>query len=209
MIFYFRIGSLSVILVTEAIFIFAQYMAVEYPLYGSVPVIDSNERRLVQNGDRSNLRAGILACLIQEHWSNAPRAHKTKARTIEWCRASAELSNYLAFFALNFAHLARCAAAILSRAAAESLRVPCPRPPEFPATPINASIALSNFARSAFNCATTALRLAIGFHFPLRGRFDCSRLPSYGVMYLKIMIAVGRRKLTHRPLLASVYTFPH
>src|SRR5215471_3643647 len=68
---------------------------------------------------------------------------------------------YLAFFALNFAHLARCAAAILSRAAAESLRIPRPAPLDFPATPLNASIALSNFARSAFNCATTALRSAI------------------------------------------------
>ena len=31
---------------------------------------------------------------------------------------------YRALFFLNFAHLARCAAAILSRAAAESLRLP-------------------------------------------------------------------------------------
>ena len=65
---------------------------------------------------------------------------------------------YPFFFALNFAHLARCAAAILARAAAESLRVP---PPDLPATPLNASIALSNFARSAFNCATIALKSAI------------------------------------------------
>ena len=46
---------------------------------------------------------------------------------------------YLAFFALNFAHLARrAAAAILARAAAESLRVP---PLDFPVTPLKASIA--------------------------------------------------------------------
>jgi hypothetical protein len=64
------------------------------------------------------------------------------------------ITNYFPFFALNFAHLARCAAAILSRAAAESLRVPRRPAPEFPATPLKASIALSNFARSAFNCAS-------------------------------------------------------
>jgi hypothetical protein len=89
------------------------------------------------------------------------------------------ITNYLAFFALNFAHLARCAAAILARAAAESLWVPRLPPPDFPATLLNASIALSNFARSAFNCATTALRSAISFCFPHRGRFDCFAVPSY------------------------------
>src|SRR3974377_2318736 len=68
-----------------------------------------------------------------------------------------KLVYYLAFLALNFAHLARCAAAILARAAAESLRVP----PDFPATPLNASIALSNFARSAFNCDNIAPKSAI------------------------------------------------
>jgi hypothetical protein len=71
----------------------------------------------------------------------------------DWCRAfAAAFTNYLAFFALNFAHLARCAAAILSRAAAESLRGPRLPPPDFPATLLNASIALSSFARSCFNC---------------------------------------------------------
>lgn len=80
---------------------------------------------------------------------------------------------YLPFFALNFAHLARCAAAILSRAAAESLRVP-PPPPELPATPLNAAIALSNFARSAFNWATIAPRSAIRVRFLREGRFDYS-----------------------------------
>ena len=74
--------------------------------------------------------------------------------------------DYLAFFALNFAHLALCAAAILSRAAAERRCVPRP-PLDFPATPLNASIALSNFARSAFNCASTAPRSTIDFRFLL------------------------------------------
>jgi hypothetical protein len=41
---------------------------------------------------------------------------------------------YLLSFALNLAHLARCAAAILARTAAESLR-PAPSP-DFPATPL-------------------------------------------------------------------------
>lgn len=60
----------------------------------------------------------------------------------------AELCPIFTFFTLNFAHLARCAAAILARAAAESLRLPPPL--DFPARPLNTAIALSNFARSAF-----------------------------------------------------------
>ena len=46
------------------------------------------------------------------------------------------------------------------RAAAESLRLP-PPPRLPPTTPLNALIALSNFARSAFNCARTAPRSVI------------------------------------------------
>ena len=49
----------------------------------------------------------------------------------------------LFFFALNFAHLARCAAAIFARAAVESLRVPLPAT-DFPLRPLNTAIALSN-----------------------------------------------------------------
>ena len=67
------------------------------------------------------------------------------------------------FFALNFAHLARWAAAILARAAAESFRLPPPL--ELPVTPLNAAIALSNFERSAFNCSSTAPRSVIGLTF--------------------------------------------
>ena len=55
--------------------------------------------------------------------------------------------------------LSRCAAAILARAAAESLRLPPPL--ELPVTPLNAAMALSNFARSAFNCSSTAPRSVI------------------------------------------------
>jgi hypothetical protein len=87
-------------------------------------------------------------------------AEHKRARTID-AGPLPQITNYLAFFALNFAHLARCAAAILARAAADSLWGPRLPPPDFPATILNASIALSNFARSAFNCATTALKSAI------------------------------------------------
>lgn len=82
------------------------------------------------------------------------------------------LNSHYLFFALNFAHLARCAAAILSRAAADSLRL---RPPalDFPVRPLNASIALSNFARSAFNCTITIFRSGIDFNFLTRARFNC------------------------------------
>lgn len=64
---------------------------------------------------------------------------------------------------LNFAHRALCAAAIRWRAAADSRRRP-PRLLFFPApptTPLRASIARSNFVRSAFNCASTAPRSVI------------------------------------------------
>jgi hypothetical protein len=78
--------------------------------------------------------------------------------------------DYLAFFALNFAHLARCAAAILARAAAESLRFPLPLPPDFPARPLNTAIALSNFTRSTFNCDSTAPRSGIWFLLSTGGK---------------------------------------
>ena len=57
----------------------------------------------------------------------------------------------------------RCAAAIFSRAAAESLRLP---PPELLLLPLNATIARSSLSRSSFNCATTAPRSVIVFTFP-------------------------------------------
>src|SRR5690349_9341391 len=63
------------------------------------------------------------------------------------------------FFALTFVHLARCAAAIRSRAAADNLRRP--PPPRDPPTPFNAAIARSSLSRSFFNCATTAPRSVI------------------------------------------------
>ena len=53
--------------------------------------------------------------------------------------------------------------------------------PDLPTMPLNASIARSNFARSAFICSTTALRSAIRFRFPQRGRFDCLRNPDTGM----------------------------
>ncbi len=47
---------------------------------------------------------------------------------------------YLAFFALNVAHLARCAAAIFARAAGDNVRFP-PRPAlDFPSSPLNTAI---------------------------------------------------------------------
>jgi hypothetical protein len=95
------------------------------------------------------------------------------ALTVTGSRVERRTVYYLAFFALNFAHLARCAAAILARADAERLRFPPALPLDFPATLLNASIALYNFERSAFNCANTAPRLANSCRFPLRGRFNC------------------------------------
>ena len=62
---------------------------------------------------------------------------------------------YGAFFALNFAHLLRCAAAILSRAAADIFRLG-PLPAELPLSPLNTAIARSSLSRSCFNCTTTA-----------------------------------------------------
>jgi hypothetical protein len=79
---------------------------------------------------------------------------------------------YRAFFALDFAHLARCAAAILARAAAESFRLPLPSP-DVPATPLNASI--------AFQPRTLCLQLRYyrtyvshSYSLSYRGRFDCN-----------------------------------
>jgi hypothetical protein len=70
--------------------------------------------------------------------------------------------------ARTFAHLARCAAAILLRAEGDKVRFP-PGPfldavPELiPTTPLNAEIALSSCARSFFNCSSTAPRSVIWF----------------------------------------------
>ena len=68
-------------------------------------------------------------------------------------------SLYRTLFFLNFAHLARCAAAIRSRAAAESVRLPLP--PEFLVLPLNAAIARFSLSRSFFNVASTAPRSVI------------------------------------------------
>jgi len=60
----------------------------------------------------------------------------------------------LPFFTLDlahFAHLALCAAAIRSRAATESLRLP-----RLPAAPLNAAIARLSLSGSFLNCRCTA-----------------------------------------------------
>ena len=44
--------------------------------------------------------------VLPHEWKNAPTIEGVTGRSVELC--------YLAFFALNFAHLARCAAAILA-----------------------------------------------------------------------------------------------
>jgi hypothetical protein len=94
----------------------------------------------------------------------------TDSHQCESCGVFCSILVYFLFFALNFAHLARCAAAILARAADERVRVPCPALPDFPATPLNASIALSNFARSAFNCSTIAPKSAISYSLSYPGK---------------------------------------
>jgi hypothetical protein len=60
------------------------------------------------------------------------------------------------FCAFHFFHRARCAAAILARAAADKTRL---RPEARPVPPpVRAAIALSSRSRSVFNWATTCER---------------------------------------------------
>ena len=76
-----------------------------------------------------------------------------------WHALKLRLIYYRALFFLNFAQRFLCAAAILSRAPADSLRLA----PEVPVLPLNAAIARFSLSRSFFNVASTAPRFIIFF----------------------------------------------
>jgi len=147
-----------------------------------------------QSGSNSYLSACFYVSVNEKNKKGTPQRHALYSN----------LALFYLFFALNFAHLARCAAAIRSRAAADNLR----RPPFLP-TPLNAAIARSSLSRSFFNCATIAPRSVICI-LTYRGRFnnkqthDIERWPfgeynslprtqiHYGPGHLSRWIVVGR-----------------
>jgi hypothetical protein len=91
-----------------------------------------------------------------------PRTSLSVSRAARLRGMSLYVEIYAAFFALTFAHRALWAAAILFRAASDNVRLPCRLLLDFRvAIPLSAAIARSNFARSSFNCSSTAPRSAI------------------------------------------------